>query len=108
MASGHGVRHQNQRGGLGECHRQGPNDGLAGTARENHHARAAVPETVSRLDLVIARLPVSGIQRNRVTFAIDVPGYIFSWPTEFDECLLEVATLTGVNHHGGFIQSITQ
>ena len=82
-----GVRHQNQGRCLGQRHGESTHDGLAGPARQHHHSRSAVPESVGCLDLIVAWLPFGRVQCDGVTLAVDVSRDVFGRPPEFDEGL---------------------
>src|SRR6185437_4647817 len=49
------------------------------------------------LTLVIAKGPAVLVEVDLVGLAIDVPGEVLSRPTEFEQCLLEVATFAGMD-----------
>ena len=108
LASGHGVGHQNQRGCLGKHHRHSSDNGFARSTRKYDDTAATVPKALSRFRLVLTWLPFLGEQADRMTLAIDVAGHILRRPSEFDQCLLEVSALTGVNHDRGVINPRTQ
>ena len=100
LAGGHRVGDEDQRGRAGLGHRGRADDRLAGAARQDHDAGAAVPEAVDGLLLVRPHVPAVLAQRDRVRLAVDVAGQVLGRPAQLQQHLLEVAALRRVHHHG--------
>ncbi len=79
-------------------HGGGSDDGLAGTAGQHHHTRAALPETRHRALLVVAQLPAVLAQLDRVRLAVDVTGQVLGRPADLQQRLLEPSPLGRVHH----------
>src|SRR5699024_8759105 len=77
----------------------GSHEGLAGTAGEDHHTAAAVPESLDRLGLVGAQGPVVS-QIDGVGFAVHITGEVLGGPAALDQYLLQVAAFAGMDDDG--------
>ena len=100
LPGGHGVGHQDQRGGGARGHRGGAHQRLAGTAGEHDDAAAAGPEVLRGQLLVGPELPAGFVEHDEVRCAVHVAGQVLRGPADFEQQLLELAALGGVHHHG--------
>ena len=102
----HGVGHQDQGGGFGHGHGSSTNDGLAGTAGKHDYSASTASKILCGFALVGAQFPIILHQLNGVRLAVNVSGEVFSRPSQFEQDLLDLATLAGVHDDGVFINAL--
>ena len=70
---------------------------MPGAAGQDDDARAAGPEALDGLLLVVAQVPVRLVELDRVRLAVDVAGEVLGRPADLQQRLLEPAALGGVD-----------